>query len=154
MKPAYIVASKLQRHLQALDVLTLSWIDLEAYEGMHNLVAAVFQSLPTIILNSILFASGNKPSHGIYLSNALFLAAIVASCLAILKCLAANLWQAFKAEVNPVRHAVNVMTGKAILGKENELVVLDRAASNIELLTQQYLVSGSAPLGSPGQTPT
>ena len=80
MKPVHVVAFKLQRHMQAHDFLKLSHVDLEAYESMHNLIAGVLQSLPTVILNSILYASGNKPSHGIFLSDTLFLAAIVASC--------------------------------------------------------------------------
>lgn len=133
MKPVHVVAFRLQRHMRAHDFFKLSYIDLEAYESMHNLVAGVFQSLPTVILNSILYASGNKPSHGIFLSDTLFLAAIVASCLAMLKCLTVTLWQAFSEEVNPVRHALNVVKGQAMLGKGTELVVLDGAASNIEL---------------------
>ena len=153
MKPFHVLAFKLQRHMQACDFLKLCWVDLEACESMHNLVAGVFQSLPTIILNSVLFASGNKPSHGILLSGSLFLAAIIASCLAMLKCLIVTLWQAFREEVHPVRHALNVVTGKALLDKGPELVhnpvVLDRAASNIELLPQPRLILGSAPIGSP-----
>ena len=39
--------------------------DLEKYEEMHNMIAAGCQSLPTFILNSVLFSLGNKPSHGI-----------------------------------------------------------------------------------------
>ena len=58
---------------------------LNCYEGMHNLVAAFLQSLPTVNLNSVLLALGNKSSHGVVFPNGLFIAAIVASCLAMLR---------------------------------------------------------------------
>ena len=83
----YVAAVHVNRCIQTRDMFGLGWVDLENYENMHNLVAAVFQSLPTVILNSVLFSLGNKPSHGIFLSNKLFVAAIVASCLAMLRCL-------------------------------------------------------------------
>jgi len=149
MKPVHVLAFKLQRHMRAHDFLKLGYVDLEAYESMHNLVAGVFQSLPTVILNSILYASGNKPSHGIFLSDTLFLAAIVASCLAMLKCLIVTLWQAFREEVNPVRHALNVVKGQAMLGKGTELVVLDRAASNIEFAAPTVFGVRLCPCGQP-----
>jgi len=149
MKPVHVVAFKLQRHMQAHDFLKLSHVDLEAYESMHNLIAGVSQSLPTVILNSILYASGNKPSHGIFLSDTLFLAAIVASCLAMLKCLTVTLWQAFREEVNPVKHALNVVKGQAMLGKGTELVVLDRAASNIEFAAPTVFGVRLCPCGQP-----
>ena len=62
----YVVAFRLHHCIRPIDVLGLSWVDPESYESMHNFVAAVFQSLPTVILNSVLFSAGNKPSHGIF----------------------------------------------------------------------------------------
>lgn len=79
LQPGYVGVFKLQRFVTALNVLGLSWVDLKQYEDMHNLVAAVLQSLPTLVLNSVIFASGNKPSHGIFLSAKLFAVTTVAS---------------------------------------------------------------------------
>ena len=149
MKPVHVVAFKVQRHMQAHDFLKLSYVDLEAYESMHNLVAGVFQSLPTVILSSILYALGNKPSHGFFWSDTLCLAAIVASCLAMLNCLTVSLWQAFREKVNPVRHALHVVTGQAMLGKGTEPVVLDRAASNIEFAAPTVFGVRLCPCGQP-----
>ena len=89
-------------------------IDLENYEEMHNMIAAAFQSLPTVILNSVLFSLGNKPSHGISLSNRLFVAAIVASCLAILKTIAVLLWQAHRTHTSPLRQLIDMMSGRTL----------------------------------------
>ena len=77
-----------------LSQLHLDWIDLECYDSMHNAVAAIFQALPTLILNSALFALGNKPTHGIYFSDSLIVSALVRSFLAILKTAMTVLWRA------------------------------------------------------------
>ena len=105
----------------------LRWVDLEGYESMHNLIAAVLQSLPTVILNSVLFSVGNKPSHGLFLSNRLFVAAIAASCLAILKCLIVVLWQAFRSCVNPIRLAFSLIVGQTLAGIEDSSQASDNS---------------------------
>ena len=118
---------------------------------MHNLIAAVLQSLPTVILNSVLFSLGKKPSHGVFLSNRLFVAAIAASCLAMLKCLVYVLWQASKSSVNPVRLAVSVIVGQTLAGVEDRTQASDDSTQvgSIALLVRQYELSGSAPLSAP-----
>ena len=112
----------------------LSWIDLENYENMHNLVAAVMQSLPTVVLNSVLFSLGNKPSHGLFLSNTLFVTSIVASCLAMLKCLAMMLWEAHTRSVSPLAHVFSVASGKTLRAEPE---VVGRQESQVVSLTQQ-----------------
>lgn len=93
---------------------TLNWVDLDDYETMHNLVAAILQSLPTVVLNSVLYSSGNKPSHGLFLSDTLFITSIVASCLAMLKCLACMLWEAHVRSVSPLAHVFHISSGKTL----------------------------------------
>ena len=84
--PGYVAAFRVKRSVRACK-LGLSWVNSDSYKDMHNLIAAVCRSLPTVILNSVLFSLGNKPSQGLFLSGKLFLAAIIASCLAMLKSL-------------------------------------------------------------------
>ena len=117
---------------------SLSWIDLENYETMHNLIAAVMQSLPTVVLNSVLFSLGNKPSHGLFLSNTLFVTSIVASCLAMLKCLALMLWEAHTRSVSPLAHLLSVTSGKTLRAEAEEL---GRQDSQVVSLTQQQSCS-------------
>ena len=144
----YVAAVHINRCIQARYMLGLGWIDLENYESMHNLVAAVFQSLPTVILNSVIFSLGNKPSHGIFLSNRLFVSAIVASCLAMLRCLIVVLWQAYKTKVSVLKYMLGLSIGFTLAGnKVQESLVTQPSA--VELLVQQYQNSGSAPLGNP-----
>ncbi len=45
----YVVAFRLHHRIRPVDVLGLNWVDLESYDSMHNFVAAVFHSLPTVI---------------------------------------------------------------------------------------------------------
>ena len=148
-RPAYIVAFGFNGNLHNMR-FGLGWVDLESYESMHNLIAAVLQSLPTVVLNSVIFSLGNKPSHGIFLSNSLFITAIIASCLAMLKTLTAILWQAFRQTVHPVRHAASLVIGRTLAGKHVETNAT-RQNSTVELFVQQYQDLGSAPLGSPEQ---
>jgi len=112
----FVFASRLHCCLDSVNYVGLSWVDLENYAGMHNLIAACLQSLPTVILNSVLFSLGNSPSHGIFLSNNLFVAAIVASFLAMLKTLMELLWQASRRDVHPMRHAASLVVGKTLAG--------------------------------------
>ena len=115
---------------------------------MHNLIAACLQSLPTVIVNSILFSLGNNPSHGIFLSSNLFLAAIVASFLVMLKTLMELLWQASRRDMHPVRHAASLVVGKTLAGDATQSKLGARSRS-VELLTLQCLET--APLGDPAQ---
>ena len=149
-RPGYLVAFRIHRSLHAFDYLGFSWVDLENYEGMHNLIAAFLQSMPTVILNSIVFSLGNKPSHGIFLSSGLFVTAIVASCLAMLRCLVVILFQAFRNKVHPARHAASLLGGKTLAGDKPPPQSQTRSDS-IKRLIQLYHVSGSAPLGDPQQ---
>ncbi len=148
VRPGYVVAVRVHRCLHASDYLGFSWIDLENYESMHNLIAAFLQSMPTVILNSVVFSLGNKPSHGIFLSSGLFVTAIIASCLAMLKCLIVILWQSSHSKLNPFRHAASLVVGKTLTGNKGQSLTPIRS---VELLAQQYRVSASAPLGSPEQ---
>ena len=129
----------------------LSWIDLEKYDSMHNLVAALCQSLPTVILNSIVFYLGNEPGHGFFLSTGLFVVAIIASCLAILKVLIVTLWEAHEHKAHPVKYAARLFVGSMLAGHVPSTTgAADPVALKcLEQLTQQYVVSGSAPLGDP-----
>lgn len=150
LRPGYIVAFKVHRCLHALNYMGMSWVDLENYEGMHNLIAACLQSLPTVILNSVVFCLGNKPNHGIFLSTGLFVTAIVASCLAILKCLVVILWQASRGNTNPFRHFAALVFGKTLAGHHTEAPgTVPLSSRRIEMLIQQYHSSFSPPLGSP-----
>ena len=150
VRPGYLMAFRIHRSLHAFDYLGLSWVDLENYEDMHNLIAAFLQSMPTVVLNSIVFSLGNKPSHGIFLSSGLFVTAIVASCLAMLRCLVVILFQAFRNKVHPARHAANLIVGRTLAGSEPPSQSQTRSDS-IKRLIQMYHVSGSAPLGNPQQ---
>ena len=150
VRPGYLVAFRIHRSLHAFDYLGFSWVDLENYEDMHNLIAAFLQSMPIVILNSIVFSLGNKPSHGIFLSSGLFVTAIVASCLAMLRCLVVILFPAFRNKVHPARHAASLLVGRTLDGKEPPSQSQTRSDS-IKRLIQLYHVSGSAPLGDPQQ---
>ena len=146
LRPGYVAAFQLHRCVHAINFLGLSWLDLESYEDMHNLVAAVFQSLPTVILNSVIFSLGNKPSNGIFLSNGLFVTSVIASCLAMLKCLIIVFWQAYRQHVSVARHVGSLLIGKTLAGIRHDRT-LQPQTSNVELLARKYEVSGSAPLG-------
>ena len=146
MHPGYVAAFRLHRCLHTANILGLSWVDLENYEDMHNLVAAVFQSLPTVILNSVIFSLGNSPSNGIFLSNGLFVTSVVASCLAMLKCVTIVTWQAYRQDVSAPRHVCSLLIGKSLAGVKGKRK-LQAQTSNVELLAQKYEISGSAPLG-------
>ncbi|KAL3156712.1 hypothetical protein ABBQ38_000986 [Trebouxia sp. C0009 RCD-2024] len=145
LRPCYVSIFRVNRCVVNSNFAGLTWIDLESYESMHNLIAAVFQSLPTVILNSLLFSAGNKPSHGLFLSNNLFIAAIIASCLVMLKVLIVLLWQAHKHGENPIRHVVSLISGRSLASTPEK----PKSRSSIELLTHMYEGSGSAPLGAP-----
>ena len=124
------------------------WIDLDSYDSMHNLVAAVCQSLPTVILYSVLFFLGNEPSHGLFLSTGLFIVAIIASCLAVLKVLVVTLWEASEAKANPAKYAAKLFLG-TMLAVETPSLPVPKTSICLDKLTQQYVVSGSPPLGDP-----
>ena len=117
MRPGYLLANRFTGCLHDVGYFGFKWVDLENYESMHNLIAAVLQSLPTVVLNSVIFSLGNKPSHGIFLSSGLFVTAIVASCLAMLKCLVVVLWQAYRGKVHPMQHAATLIVGTTLAGR-------------------------------------
>lgn len=151
VRPGFLVAFSIHRCLHDYGYLGFSWIDLDGYEGMHNVVAAFLQSLPTVILNSVLFALGNKPSHGIFFSNGLFVAAIVASCLAMLRCLAVVLWQAYRANRNAMKHLGTVVIGGTLAASQDDSILPTNSHVQLNMvskLVQLYHTSGSAPLGS------
>lgn len=105
---------RLQRFMKifsCLSQLHLDWIDLACYDSMHNTVAVIFQTLPTLSLNSALFALGNKPTHGIYFSDSLIVSALVGSFLALLKTAMTVLWRAYHLEQNAMVTAARLKTG-------------------------------------------
>ena len=147
LHPGYVFAFRVQRYVHAANFLGLSWVGLEGYEDMHNLVAAIFQSLPNILLKSVIFALGNKPSNGIFLSDGLFVTSVVASCLAMLKCLVMVLWQAYMQDISAFSHVSSLLAGKVLVVGQGERT-LKCQSSNVDLLAQRYEVSGSSPLGA------
>ena len=149
LQPGYVIVSKLHGCVHAANCLGLNWFDLDHYEDMHNLVAAVFQSLPTVILNSVIYSLGNKPSNGVYLSDGLFVTSVVASCLAVLKCLVIILWQAYKQDTTAAGHVGNVVVGKMLAAVSPSAVkVLHPQTSNTDLLARKFEVSGTVPVAT------
>ena len=88
---------------------------------MHNAIAAVLQSFPTVMLNSALFALGNKPSHGVFFSNTLFAVAVGASFLSMLKSLALMLYLAYKSKVSAVVYTCKTFAGNTLASEHNAL---------------------------------
>lgn len=97
--------------------LGITWIDIEGYEDMHNIVATCFQTTPTIALNSVVFALGNKPSHGIFFSDSLFIECMTAAYLQMLKSIVLYLWAAYNEDMHVSVYMIKVMTGNFILKK-------------------------------------
>ena len=145
LRPAYIAVYTVRRFIVSNNCLGLNWVDLEQYESMHNLIAAVFQSLPTVILNSVLFSLGNRPSHGMFFSDSLFVVAVIASCLAMLKVLIVFLWQAYSNNIQPVRYLLHLVPGRS-LARQTTAAEL-AAGRSVQSLADMYHVSASAPLG-------
>ena len=150
MRSCHLVARRSSHdcrcNLKAPIVLCLSWVDLESYEDMHNLVVAFLQSLPTVVLNSIIFSLGNKPSHCIFLSSSLFVAAIIASCLVIMKCLIVALFQAYNSRSHPLMHIATKMSGKNLVIVPQ---VTQTAPKVVEILIMNCKSAASPPLGMP-----
>lgn len=136
LQGAYSCARKSYKTFHSFGSISLGWIDMDNYERMHNTVAALAQSFPTVVLNSVLFSLGNKPSHGIFLSTGLFLAAIIASYLAMLKCLVMLLWQAQKQDINPVLYALHLLAGN-MLGGEGPTSAGEVKVQEVQMLTPQ-----------------
>ena len=151
LRPAYVAVYTVQRFIVSNNCLGLSWVDLEQYESMHNLIAAVFQSLPAVILNSVLFSLGNRPSHGLFFSDSLFVVAVIASCLVMLKVLIVFLWQAYSNNIQPVRYLLHLVSGRS-LARQTTATEL-AAGRSIQSLTDVYHVSASAPLGADTKEP-
>ncbi|KAL3130219.1 hypothetical protein ABBQ38_008518 [Trebouxia sp. C0009 RCD-2024] len=47
LRPCYVSIFRVNRCVVNSNFAAFTWIDLESYESMHNVIAAVFQSLPT-----------------------------------------------------------------------------------------------------------
>lgn len=147
LEGTYNHAHKVLGGVQALGSVGLGWIDLDGYERMHNTVAALVQSFPTVLLNSVLFSLGNKPSHGVFLSTGLFVAAIIASYLAMLKCLVVVLWQAHKQKTNPVLYASHLLAGNMLAG-ETPMSAAGVKVQEVQMLTPQPSSDVLLPVGS------
>ena len=109
---------------------------------MHNLIAAVVQSLPTVTLNSVLFSLGNSPSHGLFFSDSLFVVAVIASCLVMLKVL----WQAYSNNIQLVRYLLHLVSGRGLASQPTSTELA--AGRSVQSLTDTYHVSASSPLGT------
>ena len=143
-----MIVSKLHGCVHASNFLGLNWLDLDRYEDLHNLVAAAFQSLPTVILMSVIYALGNRPSNGIYLSDGLFVTTVVASCLAVMKCLVVILWQAYNQDTTAAGHISDTVLGKTLAAANPSAATpLHSQNSAIDLLAQKCGVSGAVPVG-------
>ena len=151
LQGVYSCAHKVQSGIQALGGAGLGWIDLHNYERMHNTVAALLQSFPTVLLNSVLFSLGNKPSHGIFLSTNLFVAAIIASYLAMLKCVVVVLWHAQKEMINPITYAISLLAGNTLGGKTSAPGEARQSqgakVQEVQMLTPQYSRASLLPIG-------
>lgn len=101
-----------------LSILKLGWLDLEYYEDMHTLGAACFQTVPTIVLNSIIFRLGNKPSHGEYFSQSLFVSCMIAAYLSMFKSLLTIVWHAYFKSAHAFTYAGQVMIGRFLIRQQ------------------------------------
>jgi len=113
---------------------------------MHNLIAAVVQSLPTVTLNSVLFSLGNSPSHGLFFSDSLFVVAVIASCLVMLKVLIVFLWQAYSNNIQLVGYLLHLVSGRGLASQPTSTELA--AGRSVQSLTDMYHVSASSPLGT------
>lgn len=147
LQGVYYIAHQTHDRLYACASFGFTWIDLDSYERMHNTVAAVLQSLPTVVLNSVLFALGNKPSHGIFLSTGLFVAAIIASYLAMLKCVVVVLWHAHKQKLQPVWYAANVLAGNTLENADVSPAARPRTRE-VQMLAPQLSGAALLPTGN------
>ena len=102
-----------------LSFLRLNWLDLEYYESMHTLVAAFYQTIPTIVLNSIIFRLGNKPSHGEFFSRSLFVSCMIAAYLSMFKTLITIFWHAYFKGPHAFWYTGQVMVGRYIIRQQN-----------------------------------
>ena len=86
--------------------------------------------------------------HSIFLTNDLFVTAIVASIFAMLRILIVILFQAYRSKFHPARHAASLIIGQTLKGNEVQSKSQMRSDS-VKRLVQLYYVSGSAPLENP-----
>lgn len=107
------------RRQAVLTVLRLGWLDLEYYESMHTLVAAFYQTIPTIVLNSIIFRLGNKPSHGEFFSRSLFVSCMIAAYLSMFKTLITIFWHAYFKGPHAFFYTGQVMVGRFLIRQQN-----------------------------------
>lgn len=133
--------------------LKITWVEMRGYEDMHNLLATFFQTVPTICLNSVLFALGNKPTHGLFFSQSLFISCMIAAYVAMLKTLILVLWAAYYHGQHAFLYAGNVITGNFILKHPKQAKGLspqtlgsgDRTSST-QLILQQQSSSSQVPV--------
>ena len=158
LHPGYSAFFGLYQCVRAGNFVGLKWLDLEDYEDMHNLIAAAFQSLPTVILNSALFALGNKPSHGEFFSTGLFINALLASALAVLKSLVVILWKAYARRESVFAMTFSVATGKTLVAESDRPRAsssnssgnkITSTNSRVQYLVDRYQSEGLATLGLP-----
>ncbi|DBB12329.1 TPA: hypothetical protein ACH3X3_006417 [Trebouxia sp. C0006] len=91
----------------------------EVCYGLGGLAFYYYALITSIIVLAQVWGkwpASNNPSHGIFLSSNLSVAAIVASFLAMLKTLMELLWQAFRRNMHPMRHAASLVVGKTLAG--------------------------------------
>ena len=129
----------------------LGWFDIENYERMHNTIAALFQTVPVVVLNSVVFALGNKPTNGLFFSRKLFVSCMVASFLAMLKVLLVVIWHAYFKKQHAFRYAGNVMTGAFIAAPHDR--DLNRTPSTQILIRQSNSSSAMDPKSVPLEVP-
>ena len=129
-----------------LTLIKLDWLDLEYYEAMHTLVAAFYQTVPTVVLNSIIFRLGNKPSHGEFFSNGLFISCMVASYLSMFKTLITVVWHAYFKGPHAFLYTGQVMAGRYLIRQRNP------AQNSISSGTLQLNLQGSASSMSASRT--
>ena len=103
----------------------LGWMDLEHYDSMHNAIAAIFQTIPTVVLNSVIFSLGNKPSNGIFISDGLFVRAVIGSFAALLKQLIVVLWQAHCIGEKARRYVAEMLCGEHLPNEEKNPEAVD-----------------------------
>ena len=64
----------------------------------------------------------------------------------MLRVLVVTLWQSFRHNAGVFHYVASLVIGKTLAGKEE--VKSSAQVSHVDLLVQQYQISGSAPLGS------
>ena len=130
------------RDWSLLTLLKLDWLDLEYYEAMHTLVAAFYQTVPTVVLNSIIFRLGNKPSHGEFFSNGVFISCMVAAYLSMFKTLITIVWHAFFKGPHAFVYTGQVMVGRFLI-RQGSAAQNSMSSGTLQLSSQGSISSVS-----------